>query len=174
MPRTPLLLVFCSLLAACGVPHEEPADGGHRLADAGLEFVAVQGDFAGFQDWESFDGGLSPADGLDGGYRRIFLNHRPPSGSSFWPDGTIFVKTTEGAETFAMVKRGGRYNPSSFNWEWVELTESSSGTPLIKWRGKGPDSTPGYGTEAPTGCTGCHMYSFHNDFVAGPVSLTQF
>ena len=165
-------LSLIALLAACGAPHEASSDGGHGLEDAGPEFVAVQGDFAGFQEWESFDGGADNLDSLDGGVRTIYLNHRPPAGAEAFPLGTILVKTTEGAETFAMVKRGGRYNPASFNWEWFELTLTDGGPPLVIWRGKGPDSTPGYGTTPPTGCTGCHMEAFKNDFVAGPVRLS--
>jgi hypothetical protein len=169
-----LLPLVAAALLACGPPtHAGAADAG-KDEDAGPEFVARQGDFAGFPDWPAFDGGSENFDSLDGGNRRIYMNRAPPPGSTAFPEGTIFVKTTEGDATFAMAKRGGKFNPTAFNWEWFELTTSDPAAPLIKWRGKGPDSTPGYGETPPTGCTGCHLTAFRNDFVAGPVHLSDF
>jgi hypothetical protein len=170
-PRPLLCLALASTTLACGT-HPEP-----KLTeqyDAGPSFIAVEGDFAGFTSWEAFDGGTQTNDMLDGGQRTIYLKERPPHGSREWPLGTIVVKTTEGAQTFAMVKRGGGFNPYLPGWEWFEIA-LTDGNPVIVWRGTGPAGTLGYGNMPPTGCNACHLDAYENDFVFGPaIQLSSF
>ena len=131
-------------------------------------FVANQGDFYGFTSWTSYDGGTSADDSLDGGQRTLYLNRPPPPGASVFPVGTIFVKTTAGADTFAMAKRGGGFNPALDDWEWFQLAPAADGDVQIIWRGLGPTGTFVYANMPPTGCTDCHLLAYTNDFVAGP------
>ncbi len=169
------LLVIGLLASACGSPNPGATVDAGTYRDSGPEFIAVQGDFADFRSWESFDGGETADDSLDGGYRTLYLNKRPPSGSKRFPLGTIIVKTTEGAETFAMVKRGADFNPYGVHWEWFELAAPRDGGVQVLWRGTGPAGTLGYGETKPTGCNECHLYSVRNDFVAGaPLDLSKF
>jgi len=169
-----LCLVATAGLIGCGGEHESGDAGESR--DAGPAFIAVEGDFAGFTSWQSFDGGLNAADSLDGGLRTIYLNHAPPTGSTSFPLGTILVKTTVGDATFAMAKRGADFNPIIDDWEWFQLTTSATGTVQILWRGLGPSGMLGYGLASPTGCTDCHLQlGWKNDSVAGTaVSLSAF
>jgi hypothetical protein len=82
-----------------------------------------------------------------------------------WPVGSILVKTIEiGAtpaewEIFAMVKRGGGYNPDGAReWEFFRLQINSQGIPIIRARGYNPTDGHGYmdmaGNEV--GCNSCH------------------
>lgn len=164
-------LAAATLSMACAAPA-----GSSDALDAGPTFVATEVDFQGFPNWESFDGGTSDADMLDGGQRTLYLNKRPPHDSLVFPLGTIIVKTTEGAQTFAMAKRGGGFNPIIDDWEWFEIAQNKDGTVQIIWRGQGPPSALGYGTAPPTGCTACHlMEGYLNDYVAGAsLQLSSF
>lgn len=162
-----LILTTC-VLTACG---GRPLDDAGK-SDAGPPFVATQGDFTGFTSWESFDGGTNARDTLDGGQRTIYLNHRPPHGSEAFPLGTIIVKTTDGAQTFAMAKRGGGFNPVAGDWEWFELSPSPDGTAQIIWRGTGPPSAQTYGDTTAIACDVCHYQEgYQNDDVAGGALL---
>jgi hypothetical protein len=163
LQTAPLLVAL--LAAGCGGP-KEPDDAGP--VDAGPPaFVATQGDFAGFTTWEAFDGGSQAGDSLDGGQRVLYLNKPPPHGSLSFPVGTIVVKTTAGAQTFAMAKRGGGFNPELDGWEWFEIAAGSGDTIQIVWRGTGPSGMFAYANMPATGCTDCHILSWQNDFVAG-------
>jgi hypothetical protein len=158
----PCLLVITIATWGCGGREPQP------VPDAGeTAFVADQGSFTGFTAWQSFDGGAAADDTLDGGQRTLYLNRAPPRGSLVFPVGTIIVKTTEGAQTFAMVKRGGGFNPQLDGWEWFELSPGTGNTYEIVWRGVGPSGTFVYANMPPTGCNDCHLLSYRNDFVAG-------
>lgn len=168
---TQACLLLCVLgTLACGGKEAPPAP------DAGEpSFVADQGDFTDFTAWESFDGGSQADDTLDGGQRTIYLNHAPPHGSLEFPIGTIIVKTTAGAQTFAMAKRGGGFNPQLDGWEWFEIQPGTGDTYDIVWRGTGPTGTFVYANMPPTGCTDCHIQFYKNDFVGGEgLQLSNF
>jgi hypothetical protein len=100
------------------------------------------------------------------GARTVYLNERPPAGSSTWPVGTVVVKkmddmavdpaTGEPPQVFAMVKRSVSFNlEGAVGWEWFGLAPGPDGQPLIEWRGLGPPSTETYGASQAT-CNGCH------------------
>ena len=156
--------------SACG-GHPEPA-----AADAGPSpFIADQGDFSGFTTWESFDGGTEAMDNLAvEGQRTIYLNQRPPHGSIQFPQGTIIVKTTAGAPTFGMAKRGGEFNATgALGWEWFQLASDGGTDVQIVWRGAGPPVMFTYSTGGT--CNSCHFSGYFNDFVEGSaLQLSQF
>jgi hypothetical protein len=105
------------------------------------------------------------------GPRTEYLNKKPAPGSSEFPIGTIIVKEIGGGDVttrgvFAMVKRGGGYNPEgASNWEWFELANGADGSETIRWRGVGPPLGEMYGGDPLGGCNGCHAGSRANDFV---------
>lgn len=161
------LALFAMLLGACSAPADasEPARG---VRDP---FIAFAGDFEGFRGWERM---FIPAAELDdpvhGGNRAIYVNRRPPKGSAQFPVGTIIVKQMEstGGQTFAMVKRGGGFNPDgAVGWEWFRLVESN-GSVSIAWRGVGPPDGETYGGAAGGVCNGCHFAGRDNDWVQYP------
>jgi hypothetical protein len=161
------------ILAACG-----QGGGGRTVTDGDAgpqaQFVALQGDFACYRTWESADGGTMAIDGLAialPAQRTIYANFLPPAGSTAFPEGTILVKETAGAQTFAMAKRGGGFNPSVDDWEWFELTVAPTSPPtackpVINWRGTAPPVGTVYGGQF-TQCSGCHAMAADNDNVAG-------
>ncbi len=163
--RASCLLAVLGLATACGGP-----DGG-GAADAGDEtFIALQRDFAGFQSWTQLDGGTTGSDSLPTtGQRTIYINHAPDPCAKSFPIGTIIVKTTEGAQTFGMAKRGGGFNPQgALDWEWFELTQpASGGNPLILWRGTAPPAGETYNGTPTASCNACHTNFTANDFVGG-------
>ncbi len=165
-------------------------------------FTAFASDFLGFHDWTSaaatpastlppFDasfgvaadgGGLTGDGGVHTLAETVYLNHPPPSGSTTFPVGTIIVKETEEAEptarkTFAVVKRGGDFNPTgAVNWEWFELQNSANGGVVINWRGYGPPSGSAdiYGGD-PAVCNHCHLIAAANDDIwSSSLQLTNF
>jgi hypothetical protein len=152
------------LAAACGAPPAASAglDGGDST------FVAVQGDFSDFESWVAFDGGTAPADNIPvQSQRMIYVNELPPPDAASFPVGTILVKTIAGAQTFAMVKRGGGFNTDgAVGWEWLELVTAPDGQPLISWRGAAPPANTYSSTPAMT-CNACHMLCRSNDYVCG-------
>jgi hypothetical protein len=149
-------------LFGCG-PAPASAD-----ADAGT-FIAVTGDFAGFQSWPSFDGGSQPGDSFNvTAQRTLYINHLPPAGAAAFPVGTIIVKTTEGYQTFAMVKRGDGFNASGANdWEWFEISSVGGGNPIVVWRGISPPATETYAGMTSESCNACHVTFAGNDYVGG-------
>ena len=170
LQRAPLRLV-CSLfmLIACG-----PGSGTSEDAGSDPPFIAVTGDFDCYRTWPSADGGTNAVDGLSTALpaqRTIYLNKLPPAGSQKYPNGTILVKETAGAQTFAMVKRGGGYNPSVDDWEWFELSTADTNPPtacrpVINWRGTAPPPGTIYGGQF-TECNGCHQMATGSDYVYG-------
>jgi hypothetical protein len=167
-------------LCACG-----PVEGGP--ADAGQTFLAFPTDFKGYAQWESFSLTSTPVAGSPHttGERVLYLSRRPPRGATEFPVGTIIVKSMPPeAKVFAMVKRGGGYNPDqntatgfvagALGWEWFELDPQPSGDVAFVWRGVGPPSGEGYGGD-PNGCNSCHVASRANDFVqSGVLNLQGF
>jgi hypothetical protein len=156
--------VFLGCVGACGSPTAvREADGGGEQT-----FVAVEGDFASFRSWTQFDGGTEPVDNITvQGQRTIYVNQLPGPDAGSFPVGTILVKTIAGAQTFAMVKRGGGFNSGgALGWEWLELAIQPDGSPLISWRGTAaPAST--YSNSATMSCNGCHKLCQSNDSVCG-------
>lgn len=84
---------------------------------------------------------------------------------------SIFVKEADGGPfghvVFAMVKRGGAFNPSGSAWEWFELENHADDTVSITWQGVGPPKGEKYGGDASGGCNVCHR-ACGNDMVCGP------
>jgi len=157
------LALFAGLLAACSAPAESSTTSAVRDP-----FIAFGPDFEGFQAWERMP---IPAAELDdpvhGGNRAIYVNKRPAKGSTQFPVGTIIVKQMEsaGGQTFAMVKRGGGFNPDgATGWEWFRLV-AAGGTVTIAWRGVGPPDGETYGGAAGGVCNGCHFAGKANDWV---------
>jgi len=163
-------------LGACGTP-DTTGDGND------ITFIALQRDFQKYLDWQHFHLDPNPnAPAQDPhaiGSRELYLNRKPPSGSTSFPVGTIIVKHSDGngdptqVRTFAMVKRGGDYNQNgALNWEWFELLQDDTSKAwIISWRGIGPALGGEYGTTGDT-CNTCHMAAKTNDFVqAEPLQL---
>ena len=146
------------------------------------EYVAFQSDFEDYQDWPNAQVADAPVgDTHLTGPRWVYIDEPPPSGALEFPIGTHIVKEARNGDAeewdvFAMVKRGGGYNPAGArDWEWFEL-DLSSGTPVIAWRGENPPAFSGYecvnldGTLDQDGdCSGCHASSWENDYVQDKV-----
>lgn len=162
-------------LTAC-LDHELPPG---EDADGQDVFIALQRDFADFQDWPAFDlGTLEHADVE--GQVVVYLERLPPRDAEVWPVGTRIVKTVELGEPtswviHAMVKRGGDFNAGgALGWEYFELVLDAEGTPVLRWRGEAPPTpgsylpTPGLATDADEeepDCNGCHAATNDNDHV---------
>jgi len=181
---------FLSLWAAWASAACASRDDG--AADGGAPFIAFAPDFTGYESWESFDlgGGDAQAShdarsdaGDDAGCapvhdpnapRVAFLNERPAVGAAQFPVGTMLVKEIHRGsgpadwQTFAMVKRGGGFNPSGgcSGWEWFELGVTAS-PPTIIWRGAAPPAGEGYAA-CGVDCNGCHSAAQSNDCVLAP------
>jgi hypothetical protein len=155
------VLGTAAVLSGCGTATPpEPAPAG--------SYIALKRDFADFAKWEPFPV-KEQADGGNvhlAGARTVYLNERPPAGSTTWPVGTVVVKkmddmsvdpaTGEPPPLFAMVKRGAGFNlGGAVGWEWFGLALGTDGQPLIEWRGLGPPSTETYGASQAT-CNACH------------------
>lgn len=155
--------------------------------DGGREYVAFQEDFADYREWPSFDasgGALDPL--VDQATRTVYISEWPKSGLDAFAKGTRIVKVVETDPDptlwlmVAMAKRGGDYNAAgSPGWEWFDLDLSTSGTPLIDWRGVEPPFGSGYecdlggsdtgDTAAAVGdCNSCHFEAWDNDRVMSP------
>src|SRR4051794_14445280 len=126
-------------------------------------FIAFSSDFVGFKSWQTFTLTSAPIDGSPhtSGPRTVYLNKKPPAGSTEFPVGTIIVKELtapdDSRNTFAMVKRGGGYNQSgATNWEWFELKPGDDQAIALLWRGVGPPLGEKYGGDANGGCNLCH------------------
>jgi hypothetical protein len=180
------------ILVGCGAVEETP-----HAPDAGEEppafFIATQSDFANYKSWPKFivagegvDAGSSGSSEHGAGVHIAYVNHRPSHGSEQFPTGTIIVKETldaNGAASsriHAMVKRNGGFNEyGAHGWEWFELTPSTQGVPVVRWRGPNPPGDSSYDDELddnPTGdCNTCHAVAVANDHVrSGPLKLTGF
>jgi hypothetical protein len=146
--------------------------------DAASEYIAFQSDFEDYQEWPSAQVADDPVGTTHlTGPRWVFIDQAPPAGALEFPIGTHIVKEAQNGDeadwdVFAMVKRGGGYNPTGArDWEWFEL-DLSSGTPAIVWRGENPPIFSGYECVNADGsldqggdCSGCHSGSWENDYV---------
>jgi hypothetical protein len=171
-------------LCACGFVEPAPHDAGDASApdagtsaDAGTQtFIALDSDFAGFQQWTHFDEN-SPVtnDAHVSGPRTIYVNKLPPHGSTRFPVGTIIVKTLSDGKIFAMSKRGGDFNDQgAVGWEWFELVLFRN-EPVISWQGIAPDGTDPYGLTSGGSCNACHGTAAANDYVQDPdLQLAKF
>src|SRR6185437_11748390 len=130
------------------------SDAGAPLVDAGTDagtFIALAGDFDGFQDWPSFTI-TDPNSAIWN--RTVWINAFPPHGATAFPIGTKIVRrfvdptSATGYTLHAMAKRGGGFNAQdggAHDWEWFEITASDAGSVSIVWRGEDqPDGGPTY------------------------------
>lgn len=176
------------LWALCGVPllfgcKEAPAPRQLPALAPGQSFIAFERDFAGFRDWarvpvpkEARAAGITHT----AGRRNEWINVKPPKHASVFPVGTILIKEIEEGmpenhKIFAMVKRGGGYNPEGAKgWEWFELFERSTGELGIQWRGINAPVGESYGSGDPFGgCNGCHETAQSNDYVKAEAASLQ-
>jgi hypothetical protein len=160
-------LAACAVGASsCGAasPSPPPTSDG--------EFVAFGPDFQGFETWPSQKLDFPSVTGSPhaAGPRTVFINHMPAPGATAFPVGTIIIKRTEeDGKLLARAKRGGDYNASgAIGWEWFELTPTTGGPVVIKWRGYGPPLGEAYGGDPKAGCNGCHKLAASNDYVLTP------
>lgn len=168
----PAALALFAAFTACG---GDAGEGGESAAPGTALFVAFERDFQGYRSWTSFPVADAPAQGLAhaAGPRTVYVNKRPAAAAPAFPVGTIVVKELgSGAapdrQVFAMVKRGGGYNPTgAHDWEWFELHDRSDGGVTILWRGAGPPEGETYGgNPAAGGCNECHgAAATTNDYV---------
>ncbi len=173
-----LILAAVGLIGACG--DDSSKDDVNPVANTAAvvePFIALERDFKGFEKWDSFALGMSPAMGTVhvAGKRSDFLNRRPPAGATTFPVGTIVVKVIEPMEPggtgqiFAMVKRGGGYNDEgAVGWEWFELEVNKGQAPIIAWRGTSAPTAEKYGGEKVGTCNACHTVAHENDFIQAP------
>ena len=171
MTRFTLTLCSVMLMACSGGATPVAGDGGIPT------FIALAGDFDGFEAWQRYDLGHQEAGGVHvAGERSIFLSRAPPHGVEAFPVGTMVVKVVHGQadagvgdQVFAMAKRGGTFNGDGHAWEWFELDLSAT-PPVLVWRGALPPERKGYGGGAGGACNGCHSAS-SNDLVLTPALL---
>jgi hypothetical protein len=137
--------------------------------------VAFERDFQGFRSWPGGPFEELPARGQThyAGERRFFVRGGDREGGEFRV-GTIIVKQArlparpEG-QLFAMVKRGGGYNPKGARgWEWFELAERADKSVAIKWRGISAPAGEHYGGDPHGSCNSCHADAKSNDYVKSP------
>ncbi len=161
------------LLVACGAPPVPSAPA--PTADAPppvTSFIALLGDFAGFEQWPQFDLGEQPADGFHvAGHRRVFINRPAARAATSFPVGTVIVKTvfdpSDGSsQVFAMAKRGSFNFGGAVGWEFFQL-DAVTASPNIVWRGETPPQTALYGGQH-VSCNLCHAMATANDSVLTP------
>lgn len=168
------LLVSASLLFATScLDHQLPPED----SGAPTSFIALQRDFENYQGWMQYDLGETFIEGHPAGHRVMAVNKLPAPGANTFPVGTIIMKTMQVGEQkdwilHAMTKRGGEYNTrGAQGWEWFELQLSSTGIPVIIWRGEAPPNGERYGCltgtcdENAPDCNQCHLGAAGNDFV---------
>jgi hypothetical protein len=159
-------LLSVVLISACGAPAPSSMPS---------TFIALQRDFEGFESWEAFAWDSAGMGGThDPGAVTVYLKERPPAGATAFPVGTIIVKVTPPRDAtteekiFAMAKRGGTFNANgAAGWEWFELKRSTSGAPVIVWRGVGAPAGERYG-QTDASCNDCHGAAADNDSVHSP------
>jgi hypothetical protein len=133
----------------------------------------INGDFDGYSSWTeySFTGTAIAGSPHTSGPRRVYLNHKPPHGSTSFPVGTIIVKEIGAPpasqdSVFAMVKVGDNCNSDgAVGWEWAELNvDAMSGAVGITWSGTVAPPGQSYSGD-PTACNTCHGLAKSNDYV---------
>lgn len=176
------LLLAAACLGGCLDHQLAPEDEAASGPDASGVFIALQRDFAGFEDWMPFEIEVEGEHGNAAGTVVEYLNLMPEPGSSEFPIGTIIVKTVQAEgeapspEIHAMVKRGGSFNKrGAFGWEFFELQKNTKGTPVIAWRGTAPPDGERYknllnpnANTMEADCNGCHA-GMPNDSVLSAV-----
>jgi len=146
------------------------------MSDPPPVFIAAASDFDGFRSWPNIaiTIDIAPGDSHLNGPRHVFYNRAPARGATAFPVGTILVKQTDpgplaGRAVFAMVKRGGDYDPTGdVDWEWFELANQADGSEVIVWRGPGPAGGGAYGNGPLGGCNACHGSAERTDYVLTP------
>ncbi|MDT8324781.1 MAG: cytochrome P460 family protein [Bacteroidota bacterium] len=134
------------------------------------EFVAADADFANYRNWaqpiepqkgKDPAGIIGDAHGADDENmtRHIFINNNNVvrDGNGNFPVGTRLVKEVRMGDgsvamVTAMVKRGGTFNESNRNWEWMLLSED----------GKIMDRDANLMDNM---CNGCHSTNANEDYV---------
>jgi hypothetical protein len=177
MFRQILFAALAVSAAACGPVDSTDGDS------SGGSFMAFASSFSGYHAWKSFhlDHGTQ-ADGVHDVNAPLtaYLREMPPKGATSFPVGTIIVKEVEEGpiaerQVFAMVKRGGGYNPDgAVGWEWFELNRNpgAGDTVRIVWSGVQPPEGDEYSHGEAGACNGCHMGAKRNDYVwSAPLSL---
>ncbi|MFO0613773.1 MAG: hypothetical protein U0414_14370 [Polyangiaceae bacterium] len=150
--------------------------GADDAAPPGDTFIAFATNFTGYHDWSEtvIEGTSTPASTHLAGRRVVYINKKPPAGSTEFPVGTIIVKELEDnadgeLQVFGMVKRGGGYNSKgATDWEWFELQNLPEDKVKIVWHGVGPPAGEKYAGDPNGGCNVCHSAAAENDFVQTP------
>ena len=149
--------------------------------DPSQVFVAFAKDFVGFRDWQHYEVTIEDDAGPQHPEEVLveYINKLPPSGASEFLPHTIIVKEPKSPPSlsfFAMVKRGGNFNPDGArNWEWFELQNIDNGGILIVWRGVGPPNDDEYGGDPNGGgCNDCHTPEHNDSVLAKALDLRNF
>jgi hypothetical protein len=175
------ILIPLALAAGCSTSPGAPDSGT-------LGPPPLASDFSCFRNWSQTPGvgppgAPDPSSATDGGIHAgpmtTYINMKPPHGSTSFPDGTIIVKEQNDPllaqrQIFAMVKRGGGYNPNgAINWEFLELQNIDTCNVSIVWSGFPVNSDP-YASN-PFVCDDCHVLAKSNDYVwTAGLSLSSF
>jgi hypothetical protein len=177
--RILVCLAVAGLALSCSSAPQNSADGGGPSSNV---FVAFSDNFRGYHSWKSYDVTKDAPDGgiHDGSQVTEYINKLPPSGSKEFPIGTIVVKEALGGtqthELFAMVKRGGGFNPGAPGWEWFDLQNLNDGHDGVNiiWRGYSPPNNSTYGGDVNGTCNTCHVKCNNDAVCARPLSLANF
>jgi hypothetical protein len=145
--------------------------------------LAFASHFQNYRQWESFLTGEDPIDGSPhvAGRHTVYLNKRPPHGSTSFPVLTIMVKeikTDDPAKTeiVARAKRAGTYNSAgAVGWEWFELAPVGENGVSIVWRNVSPPvGSDSYLGDLKGGCNACHHGDDTQSILSAPLQLSQF
>jgi cytochrome c553 len=157
--RVYVLAAFASIAVVACVPQN------------GTEYIASDGDFAGYTKWTVVDRVSGASDALQGAHlandpnttRTIFVKgNADRTDNGKFPIGTTLVKHYTDKENkllggVAMVKRGGGFNKEFGGWEWFVLDVN---TGKIAVNASGAQSRG-----AITMCNQCHAKTAENDYV---------
>lgn len=179
-----------ALVAAAGCLDHELAPGADpEVGVSGAAvYIAVQRDFADYEDWMKFDADVEGEHGGVVGTISEYVNQLPEPGATEFPVGTMIVKTVQPKDgpapaIHAMVKRGGTFNKSgAYGWEYFELQKTDKGTPIIAWRGATPPSgekykrllMPDSDMTMEADCNGCHKISTNDAVLSEALQLDAF
>lgn len=170
--------LIAATLASCG-----PGDGSAGGCAPGSSCcVAFTADFQSYASWESVSVGSTMQGTHAAGLHNVYLNRRPPPGSTTFPVGTIFVKVVQvtsagDVDLFAMVKRGcGSFNAANDGWEFFRLLRDAQGRVVLPSGGRGAENATLQGTgysDDPSlsgvTCVNCHGASAQStDHILGP------
>jgi Cytochrome P460 len=159
---------FVIVMTAC----EDESDDNGVAPDDG--FIASDGDFAGYDDWDRVDFVIAPVNQAElGGFahgatdpsvvRDVYSSDMDAFSGGEWDQGTMLVKETHGfvgtdpdvanATLLAMAKRGSDFDAEADGWEFFMMTTDATIA-----------NRSGLNREAFEGCIGCHA-SADNDYV---------